>query len=610
MNQLDFTLPKASNDAEKLRPAPKHNAISDWLDNLPLINSSQSAHLVCNYLSELNITALKSSQRFDVCEQLRPTCYTLSETLRPKYVRANLPLSDKNEAYFSHTIAINHLMMIAYKSILNDAQEHSNQSQKTQLMVQSLYHAMHFLSLIMLECYLVYRPIPKSTWNEFHQLYYLAEKNNILDLLIPLTEKSGHVETIDLTYKRSIILSLSGPYHLMQEEAYHVFLMLGKLAQGLRIDPYPEKETLETGFAIDLESDQSPMFISSERNVSLFKPRELNINSLIDAFKSHIIKLEESVLENIKNEESTLSIRLQSDLLARLNESWTRKRDRVEQRKTSMGTRDIIINLSTSHYYASHKVPFTPEIDEIKYFNLLNDNASGLSLSLLPKEVEPWKTDEAEQRMEAGIDQPRLSNFDDESSTLDKWEKIYSVRSSRDSDEIQQAVNVDTKYMLSTWDIRNISSNGMSLSCNADKCLPIRVGELIAYREDKQWVLSAIRWLHATEQHSLELGIMTFARGCTNVATRAVSGIGKGGEYMRSLLIDASTLSDPQAKLILPAAIYHIGTELVINLSAHITYAKLTDVTLNTKSFTVYHFKVIDMPDAESNNIEALKQLL
>ena len=607
MQELDFNIPNQNLATDQLDPKPKAANISKWLDKLPLVNPEHSTRLLTSYLSELNQCKLNYADRYNALELLRPICENLIASLRSKYSQAKLPLSEKNKRYFQGSISLNNLLCIGYKSSLYDAENNNINASKEKIVIFSLYHAIQQLSFIMLECYLVYRPVPVNAWHEIHPLFKTAEDTKLTDTLIP-TGPDNQTETIAISYKRALLLSLTNPYHLMQDEAYTVFIALSKLSQGLRILPYPKNEAINNGFAIDLNSAQAPIFLSPNRKTNFFEPRLLNMDRLIDALNSHSLLLDKEIEEHIQSNHSSLSIRMKRDLLLRMHENWSRSRERFEQRETTLGHKDIVIGLSTAHYHASNKVPFNPELDEINTY--AKDVLETSGLFLIPKDYEPWKTDEAEHRLEAGIDQPRSSNFDAESGVLDKWEKIYSAKSSREHDEINQNATESETSNISSWEIKNQSQAGMSLFCQSKQCLPVRVGELMSYRDNKTWNLGVIRWLHANEDCSIGLGIMLLSSLCKSVATRAISGIGKGGEYMRSLLIDATELNQENAKLLLPAAIYHVGTELVVNVNGIIKYVKLTQQVLGTKSLNMFSFEIIDIPETETKNIKAMQQLL
>ena len=108
----------------------------------------------------------------------------------------------------------------------------------------------------------------------------------------------------------------------------------------------------------------------------------------------------------------------------------------------------------------------------------------------------------------------------------------------------------------------------------------------------------------------MNMGIMHLSKVMMPVAARAIKGIGKGGEYMRCIIIDSNRLDDTEASLIVPASIYDRGSELAINLGDRIEYIELTQYVIGTKSFAQYQYRVIERPDSEEENIRRLKQLI
>jgi hypothetical protein len=94
------------------------------------------------------------------------------------------------------------------------------------------------------------------------------------------------------------------------------------------------------------------------------------------------------------------------------------------------------------------------------------------------------------------------------------------------------------------------------------------------------------------------------------VATRAVQGVGQGGEYFRALVLSATELDDPDASLIVPGAIYDIGTVLAINSRDAIKYVELTGLLESTRSYSHFRFKVVGTPASESKNIATMRAMV
>jgi hypothetical protein len=101
----------------------------------------------------------------------------------------------------------------------------------------------------------------------------------------------------------------------------------------------------------------------------------------------------------------------------------------------------------------------------------------------------------------------------------------------------------------------------------------------------------------------LEIGVMTMSGSVRPVAVRSIGGVGSGGEYFRSLLLS----NGPTAHLLVPSAIYDVGTCLVLNCGENLIYVRLVRMHEATASFSRFEYEAIAMPPSEQKNIEAMR---
>jgi len=145
--------------------------------------------------------------------------------------------------------------------------------------------------------------------------------------------------------------------------------------------------------------------------------------------------------------------------------------------------------------------------------------------------------------------------------------------------------------------------------------MPARVGEIVAYQltgegRDENWRIGCVRWLRVTENNSMELGVMQVDISAAPTATRAIQGVGQGGEYFRSLIAPAVVLMADAATLIVPAAIFDIGSLLAVNTGNEVHYVRLTRIVDATKSYSQFHFTITKRPDSETKNIMSMRAML
>ncbi len=425
--------------------------------------------------------------------------------------------------------------------------------------------------------------------------------------------KNEHTSTVASSYKQAVLLALANPYHLMQEEAVTVYRLLHTLSLGCDL----EMERPPSGsscFLADLKTDTGPRFLPEGQQTIATLPRFFLCTRLVDAIDRRVQELDDPDNEATR-ELSRLARHMQRDMLVRLRDSWGRSSEREHVRLTKLGTLTIAMGLSATHYFCTDGRQFTPELDEIRIHTGRTPNG-GLDpeLSLVPVDFEPWRAEEAETRLEAGINEPRRSEFDGESHALDVWEKIYATRGKKDGDVAESDGTLKPLYASTTWELKNESAGGLCLAYQAERSLPLKVGDIIGYRREtgsgSRWLVTTVRWLHVDEDGSMRMGIKQLAPNARGIATRAVVGAGNGGEYFRSLIAPDVPLEDQEAALIAPATIYERGTVLAINVRGAIHYVRLEERLESSTSFSRFRFRVVPMPSSENKNISELRKIV
>jgi hypothetical protein len=165
---------------------------------------------------------------------------------------------------------------------------------------------------------------------------------------------------------------------------------------------------------------------------------------------------------------------------------------------------------------------------------------------------------------------------------------------------------LEPEFTAQIWEQINGSSGGLGIACDG-RGKRVRVGDLVVLKQGSQinadWQVGIVRWLRDMQGDHLDLGLMLLAGSVYAVAVRSIGGVGRGGEYFRSLLLR----NGAKKTLLLPCSIYDIGTQLVVNSSRMISFARLTQVLETTTSFAHFEYEQIDAPDSEQKNIAALK---
>lgn len=587
-------------------------ALQTWLNSLPLANTVEAAQQLLGVVRRGNRTVLGAPLRHSAIELLRPPVDALIETLKSRYLGAALPLAPRNRV---HAVTVHELleeMSYGYKILLIDLLNAPTRGAvEQQMLLNALPHAVDYLGQLVLGKYLLHEADPRATWGELHRLYHYAEQ--YVDPA-EFVEYDGHKDRaqhrVTVAYLRIALLALANPYHLMPGEADTVYQELLAWSTHCELLKPRAGSNLAGKFLVDLAGSSAPYFNTSTRAAPA-DPRVIDLHGLVTALAQQIKNIAPTRDPDGGEELPVkLSERLRRDRLLRLKFAWGGRAERKIPRLPRQARVYTCLGLSACHHFIGGEVAFQPERDEVRLHRGEALSAPALStLSLVPKENQPWRVQDEGERLARGVLQPRVSQFDLDSPELDIWHKIHSTTTAvADSTKDRRDATYDTKVLR----LKNFGAGGLCLECDGQCKVQTRVGELIAYRSEadseSEWRIGTLRWLRCETADALELGVMRTAEEAVAVAVRASAGVGAGGEYFRALI--AYNGSDPVVEsLIVPAAMYDIGSILVLNSGTALRYVCLTLLIATSTSFSQFGFADALPPDSELEKIASIKNV-
>lgn len=606
MNPLKYRLPKLTQtDAGTLQPQP--SALNAWIESHPTINAQSTAPLLLALLQSYNRCALPAAIRLKAAITLQPVTDHVVNQLRNYYQNESLPLRKGARSQANLVSQLLDETAFAYKRVISDSVTVDN-NMSINLVVAALRLGIDQLGQLLLECYSQYAPPVPGLWGELHRTYQLAERNGLhTRALAEDAETNNPFATVQHGYLRVALLALTMPNHLMSGQAALIYGYLDKWTVGCRM--LTKKVTAaETGdIVIDLAGERPPAVATGYARFRPIDGRFLDISKLQE-------KLDE-ISASVNSDNGlplTISERLRRDLLTRLRAAWQGRAERSNQRESDMNsTFSLCIGLDACHHFLDDENNFTPEQSEI--LNHRPQEASG-GLELIPTK-DAWGLETPSSAQQFGGNVSRTSHF---STQVDVWDAVHNTEiQARDKREATMA-----SFRVEPWLCINQSAGGMALRRAPETLSRTRVGALVAIPGDEQhthWKIGALRWLQdnsnkKTDNH-FDIGIMLITDSAKPVAVRAIGGAGTGGEYFRSLLIEApdndadeNTTEKQPTTLLVPASIYDIGTQLVLNRQTTLEYVRLTQLIETTSSFSMFEFKHIEVPPAEQAKISAIHQ--
>lgn len=549
--------------AKKPKPYLKLKSFRLWLMALPVGNTLKTSQLVLQQLKVLNQSRYPYSERGLLLDSLRPTIRQLLISLKQSLKVASLPLSQehRNKANIIQSLLCE--MAHGYKLIANELMEKKSHKENDKLLLrEAIYLSIQYLARRIVESYLIYSSPQYDVWRELHQLYRYAEYENMqhepIDDPYPDYPLPVHY-TIDLVYKRIVLLSLSAPYHLMQKEAEDIYYLVSAWTTACEITEM-EKRHIADQFGVDFATDMSPRYIPGSLGWEPVDGRIIDINQVKERLNKHITKL---LRYNIDNDDfsdndtpRSLKERQQRDMLLRLTDAWHSTPTRETHRQDRGAKLRIALGLNACHFYSSNKATFTPEMDEL--------------------------------RLTASTDSKQTTAF------------ANTYREALHKDRLHEK----SDYLVSPWRQRNISHAGIALSCdNSSHNMKVKVGEVISYlfegKTGLRWQIGIVRWLHIDEQNKIDMGIMNLANSAVAIAIKAVDGVGKGTDYFRSLLIPKQVSIKQLRSIIVPAMMYDVGTVLSVNMKTKIFYIKLSHLIISSSNVAMFEFDILERPPVE-----------
>ena len=572
------------------------------LDALPLANARESCIQIHDLLKPLNRAPLDLNVRSQIMEMILPLLEDLIGSIRSNYMNAALPLAEKLAQNAQIISALQTEISYTYKIIVQDLlEDQAATSTGSVQLPQAIYYAMSFLARQLVDAYALYTDEPAHIWQELNQLYLYAEKQQLHDIELNPVNAGDEPKpaTIANIYRRIVLLSLANPYHLMQGEAVKMFKRLINWAPSCNIIAHGNKPVPEGLLFVDLNMDAPPLYAPNTPNK--IRPREgrlFEINSILSKLDNEIRVLATQSKNAIH---SNLARRMERDMYFRWSESWGIRRERMSHRSPTKTPTQVISSLTLAHHFISGGEHFEPEEDEIEVqsHDSLNLGNSNDSLSLIPEEHTPWAQESDALHLKIGAEKPRKSIFesDEGQSQKDIWVKVYATSAQAVENLIDKP-----KVEFDTYDCQIINTNqgGYGLSCPNRITPSARAGELLAARTgqyNEGWSIGAIRWMKISNNGGINMGVRTIAEDARAIASKAVAGVGTGGEYFRALLAPDLDPEQYPTTLIAPAAVYDIGSVIMLNFDDRILYAKLTRQLESTSAYSQYQFELVERPE-------------
>ncbi len=577
MNVPKLDIPERTSGKESPLPT-QLNRVPEWLEGLPVANTAETASRLRTLLHRLNRHAVGTTERETALEHCEPVAAGIIERLCGQQ-RATFPLSARPAQAAQLVAELLTELATAYKILVVELAQARLLPGKKNRIGGVATKASRYLSELVVNCYASYTPVPAGVWRDIHALFALARDEGF-------QQRESLADDTTHQYLAISLLALSNPYQLMSGEARRVYQWLNAWASSATLTQLAGHRPPEGVYYVDLESDAPPRYALNADNPETADAYAFGLDGLLRRIS---LRLKEIIGTSELSGSRTL--RQERDLLLRLERAWAVRRRRRFPRTQHLSEITLAGSLSACHYYISDELPFDPEKQELE----IRQKSAG-ELELVPEDFQPWRGEKAAARDAAASSAGNLSSYTARDRSSDIWHQIY-VTKNRAPDETP----VDPAFPAAPLFQLDESVGGLCVRCSPNSPLKLQVGELVVYelaepRDPGNWRVGAVRWLLLRADGDLEIGIKRLSRNAQAVATRALKGVGKGGEFFRALLIPRA---DPRTKataLIVPAGVYDVGSVLALAMGEEMLHAQLTKMLETTTSYTVFAFRLVDAP--------------
>jgi cyclic-di-GMP-binding protein len=435
------------------------------------------------------------------------------------------------------------------------------------LLPLAIHRALSDMSRTLLRTLQFYIEPADQLWLELNQIYLLAERLGVAQT--PLEDAQNHTRPLTTpvdAYLRSVMLACGKPNQLRHRQLAEVFSCLEQWSQLVTLEP----DATSSLFAVDLESDQGPMFKRLLREA--VEPRGIRTDVLVYQLESYLRDLPCTI-----HVPDTMS----ATQITHLAEAWGLMRPRSHRRQHASSAIRVCVGLRSTHYFLSGGVEFNQTLGDPDAY------ASEVNPFLLDPEQRqrhrPRSTDDVwDHAFDLGARIP-------ENPAIEEPERILrAARPTRAAPKELPAYEIFAASAIDT------SPSGYQVRWHDPLPPMVQPGEIVGLREagDNRWCIAVIRWIRQTADGNA-MGIELLSPRATPVAVRAVQKLGGASSYSRGLLLPELSPIGQAPTLITPRVRFQAGQKVHLQIHGVRSTAQLQHCVLSTESVNQFTYRML-----------------
>lgn len=500
------------------------------IEQLPVGNAGQVSRNLQQLLQQMNASSVPVSSRISNLELLLKPLLVALDTLAQGFTRAPLPLNKRAALLSGMHESLCILATQGYKVVLDQYHHESFAGQflHKSNRAMALHRVLYFLGRSLLHAFQLYRPAPPFIWKEIHGIHRYAFDLKLADRAVDYEDQGvSKKSSVNDHYKQLLLLSLAGPYRLMQGEVTRVYQALSRWAPLARLLDLGASSDAAGPFMVDIGIDEAPRYLGAERDHQVLRGWVLDTSDMAVRLAD---ELEATAAQRGAMRPQDAPDKLSPDLLARLMLTWGIGSRRVAERDESQGEVALICGLQAIYTELGGE-PVPDNADKRGAF----DNTPS------PEKAEksggiPHALLEADEYVIQ--DDPQLQS-------IRRWiadNNAQAMQKAAPAPEADADAEAPLRPVPRVCPVYNESGSGYHLGWGAGAEASISVGELVAvtHRDGvgmESLRLGVIRWMRAERPDVIDFGVELITGDPLPVLFCRQSGRGREKSYGPGLLL-------------------------------------------------------------------------
>jgi cyclic-di-GMP-binding protein len=553
-------------------------AAENWAQGLAITNTRLVAQQLREAISELNRVVVAPDVRFDILEALWPKLQIVLEALSKKFLNQPLTLPEEPRqmselASILYSLGTTAYTLVAIHTIRQ--KELIEGANPAQLVCEALHRAVGLAGRKMLQAYQLYQPVEPHAWLELHQLYSLAERQQLANL--PVSDGQFGESTLTEAYLRVLILSCCKPNQLRQGDLTAIFQGLYSWREFIQLE---DPESGRGLFQVDLGDDQAPMYSALCVDSVMPNSRFIDASALVARLQS--LKEEDDRLgkPGISFDKNT---RLASNILEHLINSLGTMSKRNFARASADSRLSITLGLSNAHYFISGGLTFDQLLHGAN--NDEREKPASNPFMLPSKHHDAWElANPHEEHLDEDIQYSGEEVIVDD-STLAQLEERQVRRTAKE------------RHRAYPVEVIDASPGGYCLEWTHELPTDVKTGDIVCVRDGDtaEWVVAVTRWVSQLRNSRTLVGIELLSPTAMPYGARIVHTTGEEADLMRVLLLPEIKLVGQPHTLITPRTGFRERQKVSLVREGEQFYLQLLRQVAATGSFAQFDFRYIKL---------------